>query len=108
MLSTGTTWSEIEQKIAKQAFAQAYDREITSLMEEVKLRVNSISDLEDLWQIHDFLSAKRHQIDGKYDDRPSSLIFVFAQLLKEGLISLNELEGIEKDKLAKIAALSKM
>jgi methionine synthase II (cobalamin-independent) len=105
---TNTTWSDTEQKIAQEAFHQAYDREIRDLMEEVKSRSASIQQIDDLWQIHDLLSARRHQIDGKYDARPSALMFVLAQLLKEKLISIDELKGLEPGKLAKIAALSKM
>lgn len=108
MLANDTTWSEPEQKIAKEAFNQAYDREIRNLMEEVRVRATSLHEIDDLWQIHDWLSARRHQIEGKYDDRPSALMFVLAQLLKERWISIDELEGLNQDKLAKIAALSRM
>lgn len=105
---TVTTWSDMEQKIAMQAFQQAYNQEIKNLIEEVKAKTTSVTQIEDLWQIHDLLSARRHQIEGKYDDRPTSLIFVLAQLLQEGLISLEDLKGLEQDKLAKIGALSRM
>lgn len=109
MISKSTTdWSYLEEKTAKQALNRAYDREITNLIEEVKNQANKISEITDLWQIHDLLSSRRHQIDGKYDQRSESLIFVLAQLLKEGLISLDDLEGIGKDKRSKISALARM
>jgi hypothetical protein len=61
-----------------------------------------------MWHLHDFLSARRHEVDGKYDYRYSMLIFIFARLVKEGWLHLNELEGLDKSKIAKIAALSRM
>ena len=102
------TWSEGEKKVAHEAFKIAYDREINGLIEDVKLKVAQISEVDEIWRLHDFLSARRHEIDGKYDDRDSVLVFVFAQLLKEKWLSLDELQSLEKDKLAKINALARM
>jgi Photoprotection regulator fluorescence recovery protein len=61
-----------------------------------------------VWQLHDFLSAKRHDIDGKYDYRYSVLIFVFATLIREGWLHLDELKGLHTDKLTKMAVLAQM
>ena len=55
-----------------------------------------------------FLSARRYELDGKYDSRESMLVFTFAQLIKENLIQLEHLDGLGKDKLAKISSLAKM
>jgi hypothetical protein len=101
-------WSDTEQEIAQTAFQKAYQRETSTLIEHIKEQSTQIAVLDDIWQMHDYLSARRHQIDGKYDYRYASLIFVFAQLLKEGWLKLEDLNGLEKDKLAKIAALSRM
>ncbi|MFM7876837.1 MAG: hypothetical protein ACKO8M_10140 [Microcystis panniformis] len=101
-------WSDTEQEIAQTAFQKAYQRETSTLIEDIKEQSGQITVLDDIWQMHDYLSARRHQIDGKYDYRYTSLIFVFAQLLKEGWLKLEDLNGLGKDKLAKIAALSRM
>lgn len=101
-------WSTTEQKIAQEAFDKAYQREINTLIKEVREQANAIAELEDMWHLHDFLSARRHEIDGKYDYRYSVLVFIFARLVKEGWLHLNELEGLDKTKIAKIAALSRM
>lgn len=108
MQASDNEWSTIEQKIAREAFDRAYEREISALIETVRERASTLLALEDLWHLHDFLSAKRHQIDGKYDYRYSVLIFVFANLVKDGWLKLDELEGLERNKLAKIAALTRM
>lgn len=101
-------WSETEKEIAHQAFNRAYERELMTLIEYVREQSNNIDKIDDVWTLHDFLSAKRHQIDGKYDFRYSVLLFVFADLLKEGWLHQADIEGLEKDKLAKITALSRM
>ena len=101
-------WSEAEKKLAQAAFKIAYEREINALVKKVREEASAIAELNDLWRLHDFLSATRHSIDGKYDYRYSVLIFVFATLVKEGWLHLHELEGLETDKLTKITALTRM
>lgn len=101
-------WSKTEQQVAKEAFEKAYEREIAALIEEVRAQASAIAKLDDMWRLHDFLSARRHDIDGKYDYSYSVLLFIFAQLVKEGWLHLDELKGLQTDKLSKVAALSRM
>ena len=108
MHQTDTEWSTTEQKVAQVAFDKAYKREISALIHEVRESSSAIAALEDIWRLHDYLSAKRHNIDGKYDYQYSVLVFVFARLIKEGWLQLDELEGLDKGKLAKIASLARM
>ncbi|MBW4621879.1 MAG: hypothetical protein KME17_21265 [Cyanosarcina radialis HA8281-LM2] len=103
-----TSWSELEKKVAQVAFNRAYDREITALIAEVRDRASTIAAIDDLWQLHDFLSARRHQIDGKYDYDYASLLFVFARLIEDGWLHLDEMEGLDRDKLSKVAAIASM
>lgn len=108
MQSTDINWSQTEQEIAQLAFNKAYERELASLIQTVREQASEIAEPQDMWKLHDFLSAKRHEVDGKYDNRYPSLVFVFAQLVKEGWLNLSELEGLDTAKLAKVAALSRM
>jgi hypothetical protein len=101
-------WTPQEQQIAQQAFNRAYNREIAALTDLVRERAKSVTSIQDIWQLHDFLSARRHEIDGKYDYNYPSLMFVFAKLIKDGWLALEELEGLGSDKLAKIRALTRM
>jgi hypothetical protein len=103
-----TDWSELEKQVAQTAFKQAYNRETESLVSEIRDRAGAVSEIQDIWMLHDFLSARRHEIDGKYDDSYSAFIFVFARLVKEKWLTLDELSGLQADKRAKIAALSRM
>ncbi len=101
-------WTDIEKKIARTAFDQAYKREVEALLKQVREEASRLVELSDLWRLHDFLSARRHEVEGKYDYQYSVLLFVFAGLVKEGWLHLNELEGLSKDKLAKITSLARM
>ena len=101
-------WSPVEQKTAREAFEKAYQREVSALLEQVRVRTGEITELEQLWALHDFLSAKRHEIDGKYDYSYQVLLFVFANLIKDGWLRLDELAQLDREKLAKISALTRM
>ncbi len=108
MQVSNVEWSTAEQAIAENAFKVAYERETESLIREVRNKTGEIEALDEVWQLHDFLSARRHEIDGKYDYQVSVLVFVFAGLVREGWLGLDELKGLETSKLTKIAALSRM
>ena len=108
MQNIAISWSSVEKEIAEEAFNRAHQREIKALMQDVRERANAIAELDDLWKLHDFLSARRHEIDGKYDYDYSSLLFVFAELVRDGWLHLDELKNLDREKLAKVAALTKI
>lgn len=108
MTQTETKWSEDEKQIAKEALKKAHKREIQTIMEYVKESADKASQIQDVWALHDFLSARRHDIDGKYDDRESFLLFTLSKLLKDRLLDPAELEGLAADKRAKISLLVRM
>ena len=103
-----TKWSETEEKIAKQALQAAYNRETSTLIVNIRDRASSITELEDLWDLHDLLSTKRYEIDGKYAYNCSTIVFDFARLVKEGWLNLDELKGLKPEMLSKISALARM
>jgi hypothetical protein len=100
-------WSASEQEIAREAFARAYTRAIDTLTEELRRRTAVLSSADEIWQLHDYLSIERHTIEGRFDFRFEGLLFVFASLVKDNLLMMDELAGLEADKLAKIAAMSR-
>jgi Photoprotection regulator fluorescence recovery protein len=108
MKSTEIEWSEIEQKVARTAFDRAYEKEISTLIKVVREETQNISTSQDVWHLHDLLSSKRHELDGKYDYRYPELIWVFANLVKDGWIEMRDLDGLDGEKIRKISALSKM
>ena len=109
MLKTNETkCSNTQEQIAKQALKNAYERETSALIAYVRDRSSSITKLEDLWYLHDLLSTKRHEIDGKYVYNSSTIVFDFARLVKEGWLTIEELKGLDSEMLSKISALTRM
>jgi hypothetical protein len=101
------SWSKKEKAIARRAFEGAYEKECKDLIKEIQKRANEAKDPIDIWRLHDFLTRRIEEIEGKYDYRYSRLIFVFARLLKEGWITVGEIEGLKEDKIDKIRYLAK-
>ena len=61
-----------------------------------------VKNMEDdfaIWELHDYLSEKRREIDRKYDYRYSVLLMVFARLVNEGWLTEDDLSGIGREKL---------
>ncbi len=108
MPQTEIEWSETEQKVARRAFDRAYENEITTLVRVVREQTQAIASSQDVWQLHDLLSSKRHELDGKYDYRYPGLIWVFAELVRDGWIQITDLEGLDPGKLTKISVLARM
>jgi hypothetical protein len=101
------TWSEAEQAIARTAFQTAYARAVSRLVASVQSQASGLSDASSVWALHDFLSIERHTIEGRFDFRLEGILFVFASMVKEELLQLDELEGLTADKLAKVSAMSR-
>ncbi|MFN7677321.1 MAG: hypothetical protein ACK5QW_01840, partial [Cyanobacteriota bacterium] len=72
----------------------------------VKGHVTGLGSVDGLWQLHDFLSTQRHDMEGRFDFRLEGILFVFASFVKDGLLSVDELNGLETEKIAKIKAMS--
>lgn len=101
-------WTEAETELCRRAFDRAYRRAVAGVIAALKQRAGSVESVDALWELHDFLSIQRHELEGRFDFRLEGLLFVFASLVKDGLLSLEELEGLDREKLAKIAAMSRM
>jgi hypothetical protein len=95
-------WSKAERKVAQRAFDKAYEKECTALLAKVRETAATAQGPRDLWRIHDFLDEGRSEVNEKYDYRYSVLIVVFARLVQEGWLTLEDLDGLREDKLAKI------
>jgi hypothetical protein len=101
-------WTPTEKKIARRVFDAALEREYSDIISRMKTLAAKADTPEALWAVHDFLCAQRRQIDEKYDYRYSRLIFVFAGMLREKLISEHELDGLAENKVQQIIFLATM
>ena len=75
------TWSRSEKIIARTAFDAALGRELHEVMQEAKRMATQIQQSSDLWDLEHYLTARRKEIDRKYDYRYSRLTDVFGKLL---------------------------
>ena len=98
-------WSKTEKTIARAAFDKAYEKECNQIICKIKEKVRKLSDPEDIWELHDYLSEIRKEIDEKYDYRYSVLILAFALLLKQDFLKIQDLEGLSADKIDRIKSL---
>lgn len=101
-----TQWSSQEMAVVKIALRTAYERETASIVQIVREKAHKISQIDDLWYLNDFLSARRFDLDGKYDDREEEVLFVLAKLMKEGWLTAADLDGLDSAKLSKMKALT--
>jgi hypothetical protein len=99
------SWSKREKQIAHAAFEQALEREAAVLLAEVRTKAQTLTEVADLWQLEQFLRDKRRAFEQRYDYRYSVLLYVFADLIQAGWLSLDELAGLADDKRARVAAL---
>jgi len=100
------SWSKKEKAIARRAFEGAYGKECKDLTKQIKKRASEAKGPADIWRLHDFLTKRIKEIENKYDYRYSVLILVFARLMKEGWITVDEMEGLSEDKISKIRRLA--
>ena len=105
-LTRNLNWSSAEKKIARAAFDAALERERAAVRREVEVILLSSPDSTEIWHVRDYLNEKAREIDAKYDYRYSVLIDVFALLVAQGWLTLDELMGLHSEKLGLIQAAS--
>lgn len=108
MQVSDTQWSSQEMAVAQTALKTAYERETTNIVQSVREQASEISHIDDLWHLNDFLSARRFDLDGKYDDREEEVLFVLAKLMKEGWLTATDVDGLDSEKLTKMKALTRI
>jgi hypothetical protein len=101
------TWSRSEKAVARQAFDAALKQERHELMQEAKEIADRIKRPTDLWDLQEYLTQRRKEIDHKYNYRYSHLTEVFGTLLYETRVSERELRGFSEDKLKAIRSFAK-
>jgi hypothetical protein len=92
-------WSAAEKVIARKAFDLALERELQAVILEAKSRAAKIQQPSDLWDLEQYLTQRRQEIDRTYDYRYSVLPLVLANLLSNRRLVEDELHGFGEDKL---------
>lgn len=91
-------WSAREKKAAHAAFESARLREHLAIRRHIDALLSETSDGAGIWVVRDFLNDKARELDQKYDFRYSVLISVFARLLAEGWLAMDELRDLDMAK----------
>lgn len=95
-------WSPAEKAIARRAFEGALGRELQTLVDEVKKRVNEMEATSQLWELERYLGQRRREIDQIYEYKYSQLPLVFGAQIRRGQLREDELHGLGEDKLIRI------
>ncbi len=101
-------WSTSEKKLARAVFDAALKRECASILCEFKMRASEARTTQDMWDIEDYLTRQRRDIDSKYDYRYSQILLVFGRLLREGRIEECELHGLSPEKLSQVQQIASL
>ena len=99
------TWSYGQKKAARVAFDLASQRDTRAIRREVEGMLQNSKEPRVVWQIEDYLYERRAEHDRVFDYRYSVLIFVFAGLVRDSLLSEEELEGIGQEKVEAIRTM---
>jgi hypothetical protein len=99
-------WSNTKKTIARKAFDLALKKELDAVIRDVKSRAARIEKPQDLWKLESYLTECRKEIDFKYDYRYSVLPVVFARLLRDGLLTEDDLQGLGEDKFKWIRGMA--
>ena len=99
-------WTQKEQDIARKAFEVGNQRSIETLIETLKIRSQSLATEDSLWALHDYLSTERHLHEGRAIFDFGNILFTLAEMLKQQLIALDQLDGLDPKKLAKIKSMT--
>ena len=99
-------WSPSEKAIARRAFDQALQSELQQLVRQAKDRAAAVTEASEFWKLESWLTQSRQEIDRKYDYRYSVLPFIFAQLVKQGLVAESDLHGLDPEKIQVILGIA--
>jgi hypothetical protein len=91
-------WSPSEKKIARSAYDAALELALARIMAEFKRKAAAVTTPSEMWEIEDHLRQQRREIDDLFDYRYSQLPFVFARLIRDGLLDESRLAGLSEEK----------
>ena len=103
---SATDWTLEEQTVARHAFELGKHLSITALITTLQEQSSKLDSPESVWRLHDYLSTERYQYEGRAEFDEGNVLFVLADMIKQQLIALDNLEGLDQMKLSKIKAMS--
>jgi hypothetical protein len=92
-------WSSTEKAIARRSVDRLLQQELNAAIQSTKEMAAQIRRASDLWELEHHLTQLRKEMDGKYEYKYSTLILLFADLVREGKLDTEDLRGLSEDKL---------
>jgi superfamily II RNA helicase len=92
-------WSPKEKVIARRAFDRVLRQELDAAIHTTKQMAAQIRQASELWELERHLTQLRKEIERKYEYKYSTLVLLFADLIREGKLNAEELRGLADDKL---------
>ena len=99
-------WSPDEKKVARKAFDAALQDELALVMRKAKAMAEKARKPSDLWNLENYLTKCRTEIDRRYNYRYSVLPEVFGGLLRERKLTQADFSGLGEDKIEWIRRLA--
>ena len=95
-------WSSTEKAIARRCFDRALQQELDAAIQSTKQKAAKIKQASELWELERQLTHLRKKLDDQYEYKYSTLILLFADLVREGKLDPEDLRGLSGDKLRHI------
>ncbi len=93
-------WSPSEKRLARKLFDNALQRELADLVMDFRKRAEAVQTPDEMWKLRRFLEQTEREVEEKYDYRYSQMLFVFGRLVREGRISISQLQELSAEKLS--------
>jgi hypothetical protein len=103
---SATDWTSEEQVVARTAFELGKQRSITALITTLQEQSRKLDTPESIWKLHDHLSTERYLFEGRAEFDKSNVLFVLADMIKQRLITMDDLQGLDQTKVSKVKAMS--
>jgi Photoprotection regulator fluorescence recovery protein len=91
-------WSSKEKAIARRCFDRSLQQELDAAIQSTKEMAARIRQASELWELEHHLTQVRKEIDRKYEYKYSTLMLLFADLVREGKLDREDLRGLSEDK----------
>ena len=101
-------WSRSEKAVARRVFDAALKRELHEVMQKAKQKASQIKEPADVWELEQYLTQRRKDIDRRYQFRSSRLPQLLGMLLSERRIGEEELRALREEKMKKIRSCAEV
>ena len=103
---SATDWTSEEQTVARTAFELGKQRSIMALITTLQEQSSKLETLESVGKLHGHRSTERYLYEGRAEFDEGNVLFVLADMIKQRLIAMDDLQGLDQTKVSKVKAMS--